>query len=518
MLRKALFATSILTIGCGIAFVAPLSAQDSKPLVIHESHHDISMPLREMAPIPPRASSGREIEPLRRRPSTGREALEVPDGAVQSLPGPDVKVTNRLNFDGISANGSAPPDTNGSVGATQFVQIVNTAYAVYDKGTGGLLLGPLAISTIWQGFSGDCAAGDGGDPVVLYDKGADRWLVSQLNIAFNAYCLAVSTGSDATGSYARYEFAMFGNKLPDYPKLGVWPDAYYWSANIFGNGAAEACAFDRSSMLTGGSASAICFKQKLPVFSLLPSDLDGSTQPPAGEPAFFVDLSPPSTLKLFKFHVDFTTPANSTFTGPTLISVAPFSLACHGGGTCIPQQGTKNVLDSLGDRLMFRLAYRNLGTSENLLVNHSVKAGQGTSNQTGVRWYLIQDPNGTPAVAQQGTFAPGTTTYRWMGSIAMDKLGDIAVGYSASSKSRHPSIRFTGRIPTDPANTLELESTVFEGAGSQTGGLNRWGDYSSMSIDPVDDCTFWYTTEYIPTNGSFNWQTRIAAFKFNTCH
>jgi hypothetical protein len=420
-----------------------------------------------------------------------------------------------LNFDGVAANGSAPPDTNGSVGATQFVQIVNTEYAIYDKATGALVNGPAAISTIWQGFSGDCASGDGGDPVVLYDKMGERWIVSQLNVNFNAFCMAVSTSSDATGSYTRYEFQMFGNNLPDYPKLGVWPDAYYWSANIFGNGAAEACAFDRASMMAGGSANAVCFKQKLPIFSLLPSDLDGTTPPPAGEPAFFVDLQPPNTLKLFKFHVDFQTPANSTFTGPTVIKVAPFTEACH-GGTCIPQGGTTNLLDSLGDRLMFRLAYRN-GTAETLLVSHSVQAAKG-SNRTGVRWYEIDDPNGTPVVAQQGTFAPGTATYRWMPSIAMDKAGDIAIGYSASAKGRHPSIRFTGRTPSDPPNTLESESTIIEGAGSQNGGLNRWGDYSSMSVDPVDDCTFWYTTEYIPVNGSFNWQTRIAAFKFHSCH
>jgi hypothetical protein len=503
-----------LIICFSVGLAGPADAQDSEqPVVFQPTHHDISKPLRDV-PVERSDASARHIVPLRHLAPSGTPASPVQDPVLQSVPGPFVKAKKHLNFDGISANGSAPPDTNGSAGATQFVEIVNTEYAVYDKATGLIQLGPSAIHTIWNGFSGDCAAGDGGDPVVLYDKAADRWLVTQLNSAFNAYCMAVSTTSDATGSYARYEFALFGSNLPDYPKLGVWPDAYYWSANIFGNGAAEACAFDRPSMLTGGPANAICFPKKLPIFSLLPSDLDGSTPPPVGEPAFYVELSPPNTLKLFKFHVDFAVPTNSTFTGPTSVTVASFTQACA-GGTCVPQSGTTNLLDSLGDRLMFRLAYRNLGTSENLLLNHSVQVGTG--NQTGVRWYLIQNPNGTPVVAQQGTFAPDTT-YRWMGSIAMDKLGNIAVGYSASSSSIHPGIRFTGRTPLDPANTLEHESIIKVGTGSQTGGLNRWGDYTSLSVDPTDDCTFWYSNEYLATNGSFNWKTRIASFKFNSCH
>src|SRR5947209_4766880 len=266
-------------------------------------------------------------------------------------------------------------------------------------------------------------------------------------------------------------------------------------------------------MLSGGPANAICMQQNPSVDSLLPADLDGTTPPPAGEPNFYLQMVAPSNLNLFKFHVDFTTPSNSTFTGPTAIPVASFSEAC-GRGTCIPQPGTTQQLDSLSDRLMFRLAYRNFGDHESLVVNHSVTAG----SSVGVRWYEIRSPNATPTVFQQGTFSPDSQ-YRWMGSIAMDQSGDIAVGYSASSSSNFPAVRYTGRVPSDPAGTMESENSIIEGTGSQTNGNGgrRWGDYSSMSIDPVDDCTFWYTNEYLTTNGSFNWKTRIASLKFTSC-
>ncbi len=504
-----------------LATALPGLAQEvgSKPVVIPASHHDISAPVSEMVAFAPvEVPSGQRIIPLRPTPSLpGAGAPLGEDPVLQTHTLPLVGTTNGLNFDGIGADGLAPPDTNGSVGdnvTNQFVQIVNVKYAVYNKNTGAVILGPTAVHTIWTGFTGACSSGDGGDVNVLFDKAAARWVVGQLANGFTSYCLAVSSTDDATGAYARYEFD-FGNNIPDYPKLGVWPDAYYWTSNTFQNGAnfigAMPCAYDRASMLTGGAANAICFQQSSSVASLLPSDLDGNTAPPAGEPNLYIELLSSTSLGLFKFHVDFNTPANSTFTGPTSITVASYSEAC-GGGTCIPQSGTTQQLDSLGDRLMFRNAYRNLNGTEFLVVNHSVTAG----SSVGVRWYQIQSPNGTPVVAQQGTFAPDSA-YRWMGSIAMDMAGDIAVGYSASSGSIHPAVRYSGRVPSDPSGTLESEDSIIEGPGAQTGGLSRWGDYSGMSIDPGDDCTFFYTTEYIPSNGSFNWSTRIGSFKFASC-
>jgi hypothetical protein len=285
---------------------------------------------------------------------------------------------------------------------------------------------------------------------------------------------------------------------------------------------AKACAYQRSAMLAGSSAKAVCFQRTVAEgdFSFLPSDKDGSGIATTGEPNFFVELGETcsttcNVLDLFKFHVNFTTPSLSTFKGPTAITVATFTLAC-GGGTCIPQTGTTQRLDSLGDRLMFRLAYRNFtatGAHEALVVTHSVRTSSAAS---GVRWYEIRNPNGTPTVFQQGTISSSTTAL-WMGSIGMDKKGDIAVGFSESSSSIHPKIAYTGRVPTDTSGTMESIDVTFSGAGSQNGGLSRWGDYTSISIDPSDDCTFWYANEYIPSNGSFNWHTRLNSFKFTGC-
>jgi hypothetical protein len=483
--------------------------------------HDVSPPLRDIFAPPSDFKKVHEkhLGRIPAPPSTGQ-----PDPVIQSSAGPRVAVTNGSNFDGVGTgftgpNGtftvnSAPPDTNGTVGATQFVQWVNTSFAVFDKATGAVLMGPTAGNALWQGFGGGCEINNDGDPIVQYDKAANRWVLTQFSVTTTPFlqCVAVSTTSDATGSYFRYAFTQ--PNFPDYPKLGVWSDAYYLTFNMFSGSrfaGGRACAFDRSQMLTGAAATQICFQQSTSVASLLPSDLDGSTAPPAGTPNFIVNFGT-NSLNIFKFHVDFATPANSTFTGPTTVPVAAFSAACSGGGACIPQPGTSQLLDSLADRLMYRLAYRNFGDHEALVVNHSVTAG----GSVGVRWYEVRSPNSAPSVFQQGTFAPDSD-FRWMGSVGMDHVGDIAVGYSVSSGATFPSIRFTGRTPGDPLNTLEAENSIQAGAGSQNGGLNRWGDYSSIAIDPVDDCTFWYTNEYLKTTGSFNWSTRIANFKFPGC-
>jgi hypothetical protein len=244
----------------------------------------------------------------------------------------------------------------------------------------------------------------------------------------------------------------------------------------------------------------------------LPADLDGKTLPSSGEPNFFVDLFSTTSLHLYRFHVDFITPRNSTFAGPVSIPVKTFTPACA-GGVCIPQAGTKQRLDSLGDRLMFRLAYRNLSTHESLVVNHSVWTSHAPA---GIRWYEIRDPNGTPAVFQQSTFTDGDRSV-WMASIAMDQMGDIGLGFSQSSGGIHPGIAFTGRVPSDPLNTMASPAQIVAGKGSQIG-INRWGDYSGLAIDPVDDCTFWYVNQYYLTNSGFDFSTRVASFKFSTCH
>jgi len=248
---------------------------------------------------------------------------------------------------------------------------------------------------------------------------------------------------------------------------------------------------------------------------MLPSDLDGARKPPSGAPNYFVNFGR-DRLNLWKFKVKWAGASGSTFTGPIHIPVAGFEPACSDGSSCIPQPGSGGALDALGDRLMYRLAYRNFGAHQSLVANHAVTTDPATG-VSGVRWYELRKiGSASPEVHQQGTYAPDST-FRWMGSIAMDKVGNIAVGYSVSDSQTFPSIRYTGREVGDPLGTLQTEKTIIAGGGSQKGGLNRWGDYSAMSVDPVDDCTFWYTTEYLKSNGSFNWSTQIASFKFPTC-
>ncbi len=509
-----------------------LSAQTSNGAVEVNAavHHDVSAPLYTIDAPPSRASAPREI-PVRLIPHAD-SAVDTPDAAEQAVPRPNVGVTTGLNFAGVGqgdygfSDSSAPPDTNGAVGATQYVQWVNTSFAVFDKTTGTIVPGfPKAGNAPWAGFGGTCETTNDGDPIAQYDKAANRWVLTQFVVSVTPYlqCVAVSQTSDATGAYNRYAFSYGNTQFVDYPKMGVWSDAYYISFNIFTNGTtfagAKACAFDRAKMLVGSPATQQCFQLSTTFGGLLPSDLDGTIAPPAGSPNYYVNFGT-NSLNLWKFHVDFTTPANSTFTGPTNIPVAAFTAACNGGGTCIPQPSTTQKLDSLADRLMYRLAYRHFADGhEALVVNHSVSVGTTRRNRiTSVRWYELRSPATTPVAFQQGTLSTADHSHRWMGSIAMDKLGNMALGYTASSGTLHPSIRYTGRLATDPLGTMQTEATLQAGAGSQTGGLSRWGDYSAMTVDPVDDCTFWYTSEYLKTNGSFNWSTRIGNFKFPNCN
>src|SRR3989442_1579079 len=330
-------------------------------------------------------------------------------------------------------------------------------------------------------------------------------------------CVAVSTTPDPTGSYNRYSFNYGNTNFPDYPKLGVWPDGYYLTVNIFANAStftgAGVAALDRTRMLAGQPATQQLFRTSSAYGGLLPATLDGSQPPPAGSPNYVVGLGTTSSLVSWKCHVDWTRRATSTFTGPASIAVASYGEAC-GGGTCIPQSATSQRLDSLADRLMYRLAYRNFGDHQSLVVNHSISAG----SSVGVRWYELRITGGSPTVFQQGTYAPDSS-YRWMGSIAMDRSGGIGLGFSVSSSSLNPQIHYTGRVASDPAGQMtQGEGTIINGTGSQTGSnLSRWGDYSAMTIDPSDGCTFWYTSEYIPSNGAFNWRTRVGTFQLPGC-
>ncbi|CAN5595963.1 hypothetical protein BH18VER2_BH18VER2_05710 [soil metagenome] len=430
-----------------------------------------------------------------------------------------------LNFDGIAFPGvgcnCAPPDTNGEVGATQYVQMVNEGYQVFDKATGSSILGPKSISSIWTGFGGVCETGGAGDPVVLYDQLAGRWVITQFagGSTITDECIAVSTTSDATGSYYRYGFHL-GSNFFDYPHLGVWPDAYYMSMNVFNSAGTaylgpQAFAFDRSAMLTGAPSSFVSPGGALgsSVAPFLPADLDGSILPTAGAPNTFVGFPSGGQYTTYHFHADFATPSNSTFTTFATPPAAAFTSLCPSTRSCVPESGvtSNNRLDGIGDRLMFRLAYRKFSDGhESVVGNFSVSAG----GVAGIRWFELRGVTAGPVtVFQESTYQPDTN-WRWMGSAAMDGQGNLAIGYSASSGSIFPQLRYAGRLAGDPINTLaQGEAHLFDGTGSQTGTGNRWGDYSALTVDPVDDATFWYTNEYYSSTGTFNWRTRIGSFK-----
>ncbi|CAG0937081.1 Xanthomonalisin [Thermoflexales bacterium] len=435
------------------------------------------------------------------------------DSARIEAPSPSVNFDGLTNIDGVY-----PPDTNGEVGPNHYVQWVNLHFQIFNK-SGVSVYGPAAGNAIWSGFGGPCETRNDGDPIVLYDQLADRWVMTQFTAA-NPYgeCVAISTTGDPTGSYYRYFFQFSTSIFYDYPKLGVWTDGYYLSDNRFGTVSfqgASAIALERDKMLLGQAARYVEFKTSTSYGTLLPADLDGSTLPPTGSPAFFAEIGS-TALRLWKFKVDWANTANSTFTGPTNMTVAAYNQLCSSTRSCIPQPGTTVKVDGIGDRLMHRLAYRNFGTHESLVVSHNVNAAS-SGTKAGVRWYEVRNPNGTPTIYQQGTYSPDSD-HRWMGSLAMDRDGNIALGYSVSSASTYPSIRYTGRLASDPLGTLpQGETNAITGSGSQTGSGSRWGDYSAMSVDPVDDCTFWYTTEYFATTGTAPWRTRIVAFKFPSC-
>ena len=528
-LRAAFFVVLCAAAASLLFATAAASAQQPTHLqrveVVHSYRNDVSPPL-SLNPIP-YVGPGEESEERHEgpeNPPVPRHHIDSPDPVVQHTTAPTPLIPGTiLNFDGITQPGGgcgcAPPDTDGEVGDTQFVQIVNAGLQVFAKATGNSLLGPISISSVWSGFTGVCQNNGNGDPVVLYDQLAHRWLISQFagTSVPTDECIAVSTSDDATGTWNRYGFHL-GTNFFDYPKLAVWPDGYYMSMNVFNAGGTsylgpQPFVFDRTAMIAGNPATfittGILGNTHNPI---MPADLDGSTLPPVGAPNPFLE-TPDNTYQVYGFHADFTTPANSTFNLIGAPAAAGYTFLCGGNRNCVPQSGTSQKVDGIGDRLMFRLAYRNFGDHDAVVGNFSV----GSGGVAGIRWFELRNPTASPTVYQESTYQPDTT-WRWMGSVAMDGSGDLAVGYSASSSSLNPQVRYTGRLVGDPLNSLpQGEQHLFDGAGSQTGGLNRWGDYSAMSIDPVDDCTFWYTNEYIPTNGSFNWKTRIGNFKFAEC-
>ncbi len=485
-------------------------------------------------------------EVARRAKATIDDAAIQTSAPVPSIPGTIVNFEGMSIFDTIAlGQGFLPPDTTGDVGPNHFVQNVNVTWRVWDK-SGAPLTPVMTIGSLFNSLPvGNLCRGNDGDPIVMYDSFADRWLITQFTIPANPnnhQCIAISKTPDPTGQYFIYDFMMPNNKFNDYPKFGVWPDAYYMTNNQFNQAGtaflgAGAFAYDRAKMLAGDPTATFIyfdlFDLDPSIGGVLPSDADGLNPPPAGAPnvfAYFIatefgDAS--DGLRLFDFHADFAVPANSTFTerAESPIAVAAFDPSTPAGRDDIeqppPASNATAALDAIGDRLMNRLQYRNFGTHESLVTNHTVNVGTGVTqalHQAGVRYYELRRSGGGYGVNEQATFAPDTTN-RWMGSAAMDHEGNLAVGYSVSSTAVFPGIRYAGRLAGDPPNGLaQGEATLQAGSFVQTNTSSRWGDYSNMIVDPTDDCTFWYTNEYYlddQPNITAEWHTRIGSFKVN---
>ncbi len=424
------------------------------------------------------------------------------------------------NFRGISfAQGGAgwPPDTNGDIGPNYYIQTVNTSIAIFTATTGSQAAF-LTFNQFFDGTGTSCDTFNSGDPVVVYDRFEDRWLISDFSLPSGGpyyECIAISqTGDPINGGWYMYAIPISDTAINDYPKVGVWRDGYYFSFNMFAEFSyawqgVEVWAFEKTGLLAGDPNPKIVSFQigaDTGYASLLPGH--ALSLPPADAPNYFATVTAPNSLQIWEFKPDWANLPASTFSGPVELAVADFAVA-----NSIHQPGTSILLDSLSPRPMMQLIYRAVNGVEALWMTHTVTS-QGAA---GMRWYEIRHPGAAPVLHQQGTYRPDAN-HRWMGSLAVDQDGNMALGYSVSSSSVYPSIRYTGRLAAETPGLLpQGESTIYAGTGSQSQSSGRWGDYSSMSVDPTDDCTFWYTTEYYTQTLGTNWQTRIAAFKYPSC-
>jgi hypothetical protein len=524
-MRRAVLFFAVVTLCVSAAW-----AQTGKVVkIIKPTKMDVSAPLSEMVKksqaLGKRQGQEREIPNFlssgsKRSFKPGPES-NAPDALLKNQPANSPSaVTPVLSFEGGSNNDNlnvwggrvAPPDPNMDVGPNHIVQTINLISTIWNK-SGAVLQGPFETSDLWAGFGGPCELNNDGDPIVLYDHLADRWLMSQFVFSTDQ-CVCISTTADPTGSYFRYQFSTPGN---DYPKGGVMADAYYWTIRNFdGTFNIDVAAMDRAQMLTGGAATIQIFNLSAlnpDVEGFIPADLDGAA-PPAGTPGFIVGHNGGPTLvhnelEVYKLDVDFATPSNSSLSLASIVPVSQFDLTV----STIPQPSTTIRLDALAQFTMHRATIRDFGSGQNfrMALTHTVDANG--SNLAGVRWYEIRDNTRTGnswTLHQSGTVSPDGT-HRWMPSIAMNAAGDIGLSYTAASSSVFPSIRATGRLATDALNTMQTETTIIAGTGSQTG-TGRWGDYASLSVDPSNNSTFVGTHEYVQTTGSFNWWTRIFSF------
>jgi hypothetical protein len=480
------------------------------------------------------------------------DSLSIP-GTLQNFEG--LSNLDNFNIFGFRVN---PPDPNGDVGPNHYVEMINLVFGVFDK-QGNLLLGPVDTGTLWSDFAVPDCTDPSGDPIVIYDQFVDRWILSQFTTRDPVYynCVAVSTTGDPTGSYYRYAFTS-GVNFPDYPKYGVWTDSYVITTREFGPTDVDygigVYALEKNKMINGLPARAVSFYLDsnlggmLPLIGdgLLPADVDGKQKPKFDAAIPIVGTQDDGggygatfdALNIWELKVKWRSTPTASLTLAAQLPVAAFDsiFPCGPSRGCIPQPGITNpdqYLDILSyrQRPTWRLAYRNFKTYETMVTNQSVEALPGIA---GVRWYEIRRTAGTYSLYQQGTYAPNDGVHRWMGSIAQDRKGNMAVGYSVSNGvDVYPGIRYTGRMAGDALGQMTLgEGVIINGTGVQTTTNSRWGDYTSMNVDPVDDCTFWYVNEYYEVSGlplplpppplpfpgtTAPWQTRIASFKLPGC-
>jgi hypothetical protein len=536
---------------------------------------DVSPALRDLASQKRLGTSSAsedvaEVRPDRGPASAGDNGF-TGDGALQ-MQGSDAKQKSTVttasisaplaNFEGLSNQDNFnvfggrvnPPDPVGDVGPNHYVEMINLVFGVYSK-TGTLLLGPVDTGTLWAGFPVEDCTDPSGDPIVVYDQFVDRWLLTQFTTRglddpslpfYN--CVAISTTGDPTGSYYRYAFTT-GLNFPDYPKYGVWTDSYVITTREFGPTVEYGIgvyALEKNKMVNGQpNARMVGFfldgndPDILPLVGdgLLPADIDGKQKPKTDTAIPIVGTQDDGSgyggtfdaINIWDLYVKWRSTPTASLALKVQLPTAPFDSVFPCAPTardCLPQPGITDpnqYLDILSyrQRPTWRLTYRNFKNYETLVTNQSVEAAPGVA---GVRWYEIRrDASGNYSIYQQGTYAPGDGVHRWMGSAAQDKKGNIAIGYSVvNGTTVFPGIRYTGRLAGDPLGQMTLgEGTIINGSGVQTTTNSRWGDYTSLNIDPVDDCTFWYVNEYYTAAGQASspagWQTRIASFKLPGC-
>ena len=549
------------------------------PRVVKPSAFDVSPALRDLAPLTPlrKAPDEELIEIRAERGQVARDRGYSRDGALQrnagfsaqgqAIPGASLTFEGLSNQDNFNIFGGRvnPPDSMGAVGPNHYVEMINLIYGVYDK-SGNLLVGPVDSGTLWAGFAIDDCTDPSGDPVVLYDKLEDRWLLSQFTTRglsdpslpfYN--CVAISVTGDPTGAYYRYAFKTEpdpeappgGTFFPDYPKYGNWKKTYVLTTRDFGlftGYGISVYALEKNKMIAGNpNARAVQFfidgnnPALLPLVGdgLLPADFDGTKQPKEDAAIPIVGTQDDDAsavyggtfdaLNVWDLRIKWNANPQASLVLAAQLPTAPFDSIFPCAPTardCIPEPGITNpaqYLDILSyrQRPTWRLAYRNFNTYESLVTNQAVEAAPGVA---GVRWYeLRRNSAGAYSIYQQGTYAPGDGVHRWMGSIAQDKNGNMALGYSVSNgTSVFPGIRYTGRLNGDALGQMTLgEGTIVSGTGVQTTTNSRWGDYSSMNVDPTDDCTFWYVNEYYTLAGqatsTAGWQTRIGSVRLPGC-